>query len=220
MPVRLKRASGFIFIILFLFALRFGFFEYVRNSYPGRRPLYSECIDLSRKGVIKWDISKVDLASFNGHAILYLSIDATDMLEIPSDRHQLLLRMRIGAYPDNDVQASRLVIDDYFDTSEPFSKKNTMLSDIIVGNKIDYCLGKIHVVSDEKITVQINIDQPDSLLLRGHPRLKLIQYHDKATRLYYDIFWLLRDVLLIGCVILLVVFFVQLTTRKENANSD
>jgi hypothetical protein len=166
----------------YLYALWSDWFTEVELSSVGKRPIYSEHIDLRRPGPIEWLVPKEKWAFQEGPAYLALSLNLNTLVEIPASREQLELRVKVraeGRVPGGDWQ-DRSIRDGYFTTDEPVSKAGSSLWESYRVGRLEYGLAGVHVVSGEVLRITVDVQVPDGRLSSGNPRLKLVGKHDSA----------------------------------------
>jgi hypothetical protein len=164
-----------VIIAGYLLALRTDWFTEAARSPAGRNPLYSESLDLRKRQTITWAVPKDGWAYHNGKAMLSLALNVHMMTEMPKDREQVELRVKVSAFgvrPDGSRE-DRLVKDWYYCTDEPFSKNGRSLWSSWGYGRVEFGLGAVHVKDDEDTVIEVKVTTPDPVLAVGNPRLRL-----------------------------------------------
>jgi hypothetical protein len=166
----------------YLYAQWSDWFTRVELWSVGKRPLFSNHIDLRRPGPIEWRVPREEWSFQQGQAHLSLSLNLNTLREIPAGRKQVELRVKVraeGRVPRGDWQ-DRLVRDWYFTTDEPFSKPDLALWEKHGMGRLEYGLAGVQVVDGEELRITVDVQVPDGMLQTGSPRLKLVGEHDSA----------------------------------------
>jgi hypothetical protein len=170
-----------IIVTAYLYALWSDWFTEADLSWVGKRPFFSERLDLSKPGPIVWSVPKEKWGFTQGKAQLALSLNLNTLREIPSSREQVELRVKIraeGRQPGGAWQ-DRLIRDWYYTTDEPFP--GTGLGESYGLGRLEYVLAAVQVVADEALLITVDVQVPDGHLMTGNPRLKIIGDHDYAA---------------------------------------
>ena len=178
-----------LFIGGYLYAIWSDWFTRVELQRTGKRPLFSETIDVAKPGSITWLVPKEDWPFREGEGRLSLSLNAHNLPEIPMERTQLALRAKVkaeGRRPSGDWN-DRSIRNRYFTTDEPFTKDARIWETYGCGG-VEYGLAGIDVRDDEELRVTLDIQVPDGYLMRGYPRLKLVGAFDPAGSGYETAF--------------------------------
>jgi hypothetical protein len=165
----------------YLCAMKWDWFTQVDLAAVGRRPLYSDHVNLREKEMIVWDIPSGRWAGRGGRANLSLSLNLHTLHEIPADRSSVALRAKVraeGRLPGGEWQ-DRLIRNWYYTTDEPFSKGSALWESYGMG-ALEYGLAGILIEPDEELRITLDIQVPDEKLMLGHPRLKLVPDYDSV----------------------------------------
>lgn len=166
---------AFLLVALYLWAGWTDWFTRAARSSPARNPLFSDPIDLRRCSTVTWKVPK-DWTFREGKAHLSLALNVAMLREIPRDRSQVELRVKVAAYGQepNGNKADRLIKDWYFTTDEPFSKDGQSLWEQWGLGRAEFGLAGIEVRPDEEMVIELHVTVPDPQLALGNPRLKLV----------------------------------------------
>ena len=179
---RVFSAIALLIVIAYLYALWSDWFTNVDLSHVGKRPIFSEELDLRKAGPIVWAVPRENWIFRQGEAHLALSLNLNTLREIPANRRQVDLRVKIraeGRTAGGDWQ-DRLVRNWYFTTDEPFSL-NSGLWESYGQGRYEFGLAGVQVVADEELRITIEVQVPDGQLMTGNPRLKLVAKYDYAA---------------------------------------
>jgi hypothetical protein len=204
---RLFCLAASLVIAAYLWALRSDWFTELARAPTGRNPLYSEPIDIGHPGAVTWSVDRDGWAFHNGRAMLSLALNVQTMREIPKDRDQVELRLKVSArgVRSDATSEDRLVRDRYYCTDEPFSKDGRSLWSSWGHGRVEYGLGAVRVNDGEQTVVRVEVVTPDGILATGNPRLKLVGEHDSAGMgLEPILLGCVRDGGLVVCLALLV----------------
>jgi hypothetical protein len=173
---------AFLTVAAYIWALRTDWFTEAARSPLGRNPLYSDRLDLSKPQTISWTVPKDGWIFRNGMAMLGLAINVHELREMPKDRRQVDLRMKVSAFGvrRDGSREDRLIKDWYFVTDEPFSKAGDGLWESWGYGQVEFGLAEVEIKDDEQTVIQIDLTTPDPVLNKGIPRLRLVGYHDYA----------------------------------------
>jgi hypothetical protein len=184
-----------VLVALYLFALWSDWFTWAEFAVEGRRPLYSDNIDLRKSGPIVWSLPPEKNRFAQKEAHLGLSLNLETLKEIPRDRHQVQLRVKMsaeGRTPGGEWQ-NRLIKDWYFTTDEPFSERCSIWESYGMG-QLEYGLAGIEIVPDEELRITLDVQVPDARLMSGNPRMSLVGKHDYAATMPEILaIWILKN---------------------------
>ena len=160
---------------VYIYALWSDWFTAAELNDIANRPLYSKELDLDKVGTIVWDLPPEHLEVAQGKAHLSLALNLYTMLEIPTDREAVKLRVKVmiqGRQPEKPWE-DRLIRDWYFHTDEPFSPAGESLGSTWGYGRLNYGLAGAKVVPGEELRVTLQVQVPDGMLMTGYPRLRL-----------------------------------------------
>lgn len=167
---------GPLFVIGYLYAQWSEWFPQIDQETVWKRPPISEPLYLKHPGSIEWLVPKEGLIVKEGEADLVLWMNLPTLPEIPSERDQLDLRVKVraeGRVPGGEWQ-DRLIRDGNFTTDEPFSKEGKAFWNFIGRGRLEYGLARVHVIAEEELRIILDVLVPDNQLYWGIPRLKLV----------------------------------------------
>ena len=162
--------------MVFLF---FGGFTRFDQTALDQFPVFSDVIDISKKGEVKWTPNTehwktlIGFTSYKGKAMLSLNFDSP----ANADASKTDLQVEMSALGVNKYgeKHDRNIIDWYITSNKPFSKSMNIWS----ASK-EWGLGMVEITGDEKITINMLITEPNLSPKLQCPRFKLIVYHDYA----------------------------------------
>jgi hypothetical protein len=205
----------------YLCAMKWDRFTQVDLAAVGRRPLYSDQVNLRETGPLVWNVPKGRWAGRGGKAKLSLSLNLHTLHEIPEDRSSVALRAKVraeGRSPGGEWR-DRLVRDWYYRTDEPFSKESALWESHGMG-AIEYGLAGIQIEPEEELRITLDIHVPDEKLMLGYPRLKLVPDYDSVG---VNIGWIVMNFvregwfwLSIFLLLCLIVMAWRRNTKKES----
>jgi hypothetical protein len=214
---RLFCIISLLFINAYILATRFDGFTNLAVSPPERNPLFSTRLDLAKSGTFFWKVPKDKLAFLGTRAQLSLAINLHMLRELPRDRAQVELRGRLAAYGirSDGSKPNRLIIDDYYNTDEPF-EAGVHLGETWGSGILEYALGAVQIHPGEDLSIEFSVTTPDPRLAPGNPRLKLVQEHDYAgLTLKYWFLGKLADICMVISLVL-VLGLVMVGWRNQN----
>lgn len=164
---------------LWMVFLFFGGFTRFDQTALDRFPVFSEVIDLSKKGEVEWTPktehwkTHLGFTPYKGKAMLSLYFDSP----ANADASKTDLQVEMSALGVNKYgeKHDRNIIDWYITSNKPFSKS----MNIWKASK-EWGLGFVNITGDEKITINMLITEPNLSPKLQCPRFKLIVYHDYA----------------------------------------
>jgi hypothetical protein len=171
-------------VAIYLCALQWDWLTRAELSVPGRRPVFSDQLDLRKPGEFVWDVPAEAQEFIAGEARLSLALNLGTLYEVPKGREGVFLRARVkaeGTAPGG-AREDRLVRDWYFKTDEPFSSEGRSLWESFGLGRLEYGLAGVRVVPGESLRITLSILTPDGRLAAGSPRLKLVVRHDGAGK--------------------------------------
>ena len=162
--------------MIFLF---FGGFTRFDQTALDQFPVFSDVIDISKKGEVKWTPNTehwktlIGFTSYKGKAMLSLNFDSPANADAPKTDLQVeMSALGVNKYGEKH---DRNIIDWYITSNKPFSKSMNIWS----ASK-EWGLGMVEITGDEKITINMLITEPNLSPKLQCPRFKLIVYHDYA----------------------------------------
>ena len=162
--------------MIFLF---FGGFTRFDQTALDQFPVFSDVIDVSIKGEVKWTPNTehwktlIGFTSYKGKAMLSLNFDSPANADAPKTDLQVeMSALGVNKYGEKH---DRNIIDWYITSNKPFSKSMNIWS----ASK-EWGLGMVEITGDEKITIKMLITEPNLSPKLQCPRFKLIVYHDYA----------------------------------------
>jgi hypothetical protein len=172
-------------VILYLLAMWSDWFSQVILATVGRRPLFSEPINIQEASVVKWHIPKGALLhnrTPNGKAKLSLVVNTDLLKEIPTFSGQLELRVKVvtQGLSEQEIGTYRLIRDWYFTSDEPLSAQGRGFWIAYGRGRLEHGLAGVVLVPEEDLEIELHVKTPDAELPRANPRLKLVGDHDIA----------------------------------------
>ena len=168
-----------LFPLVWMIFLFFGGFTRFDQTALDRFPVFSDVIDVSIKGEVKWTPNTehwktlIGITPYKGKAMLSLNFDSP----ANADASKTDLQVEMSALGVNKYgeKQDRNIIDWYITSNKPFSKS----MNIWKASK-EWGLGFVNITGDEKITINMLITEPNLSPKLQCPRFKLIVYHDYA----------------------------------------
>ncbi len=190
-----------VLVTLYLGAGRSQWFsEMEREVQLATSPLYSDQIDITAPGTIDWAVPLKNWVLTEGEAHVALEFERDP--EIPYERYgQMNLRVRFGAYAigQDGSRTKRAIRNWYFTTDEPLSHEARLWR----SGATEFGLGGVWVYPRESLHVTLEVLEPDPVLGRASPRIKIFPKHDYTVLGHTWLPRLLRDGGLVICGILL-----------------
>lgn len=181
----------------FLFSGLDRHYKIMKNAFQ------SATIDLGQKHVFKWKIAETDWPSNYGFFNLFLEFKRTPEIEEKDLWEKNFdLKVRIAAYAitRNNIRTPRLIENFFFPTDEPIRNKSNLWAGWS-DEKMELLIGKIMRFPKEELFIELTIQQPDEVLKKAAPMLKLIGDYDPAAIGYIPIFRLLRAIVIFVCIL-------------------
>lgn len=199
-----------ILIIYVVFSWTQWFQRYETIAATANAAIFSDNIDLSRTGVIKWEIPRTAWSFKEGEAMLSLVLDTSkNVVPMPDSHSPFPVQMIVSAegIGENGEPLDRLVRNWYFTTNEPFGS-NAKLWSSFSSSSIEYGLGGVNIYPFEKTVVTLNVKTSNIDLMKLNPRLKIVGKHDYAIYEFMPLLHILKHACFVLAIGLLVVNFV------------
>lgn len=169
---------------------------------------YSSKIDLGYLHAFSWKIKNDDWDYQDGTAKIFLVFNRSK--NEGNDEYwkkTFPLKVKVDAYAEteNNVKANRLIKNYFFPSDEPMAKEAKLWSGWS-DEKLEYPLGSVMRFPKEDLTIELTVQEPDTILNKANPRLKIVGDYDPAILGFAPFAKLLRDISLIAC--LLGLFFI------------
>jgi len=205
-----------ILILLYLWAGRSHWYSEMERDFRfATSPLYSDPIDVSRAGSIDWAVPVEHWVLREGEAHVALKFERKS--DIPYERYrEKPLRVRFGAYAvgKEGTRTNRAIRNWYFTTDEPLSPEARLWRSGVT----EFGLGAVWVYPYETLHITLDVLEPDPVLSRASPRIKIFPKHDYAVLGHAWLPRLLRDGGLVLCAILLLSMTVMYWRSSKPVN--
>ena len=193
---------------LWMVFLFFGGFTRFDQTALDQFPVFSDVIDISKKGEVKWTPNTehwktlIGFTSYKGKAMLSLNFDSPANADAP--KTDLQVEMSALGVNKYGKKQDRNIIDWYITSNKPFSKS----MNIWAASK-EWGLGMVEITGDEDIIITMTILEPNLHPKLHCPRFKLIVAHDYAwtshvRRIYFTFYDFLFTALAVGISIVFV----------------
>ncbi len=174
-----------------------------RHAKVAVNPYYSDVIDLSKKQTYTWEIKKDSWSYEDGQATLLLTFHRPAAENNSGDywEKSFPLKVKVSAHAvtENGVVDNRLMLNYFYPTKEPMSRK----SNIWAGwgdEGMEYPLGIIMRFPKEDLFVELTVENPDDLLSKAEPKLKLVGDYDPGAIGFIPLAKIIRDIGLLICL--------------------
>ena len=215
---RLAFVCAAAFIAFYLWTGRsHGYSDWEQEVRLGSSQIYSDPIDVTKKGTVEWKVPLSGWVLDEGEAQVALILEPNpgDESGVASDTS---LRVRFGAYAtsgSDSPKIDRRVRNWYFTTDEPFSEDARIWSVFGYGYT-EYGLGGVSVYPQERLFITVDILEPDPALASANPRLMIVPKHDYAVMGHVAVVRLIRDGGLAICMALLLFMTIMNWRRAQH----